>query len=165
MKYPTIRTIYFLGFMVCSLMLSFALYLEYIQGLLPCPLCQLQRIALIIIGLLFLSALMFKPSRISTKVFAFFITLFCVIGALLAGRQIYLQHLPSGSVPGTCVPGLSYLFSMLPFHEAIKTAIQGSSDCAEIVWQFLGLNMAKWTFIAFIFLALTAIWQIKRIKQ
>lgn len=165
MKLPSVKSFYLIGFLCCAAALGGALYLEYSQALAPCPLCQLQRIALGIIGALFFTALFFNPSKLSTKIYGVSISFFGIIGMLLAGRQIYLQHLPANSMTGECIPGLRYLFSIMPVREALKTAIKGSSNCADVLWKFLGLNLAEWTFIIFTCLLLLALWQIKRVKQ
>ena len=43
---PPRRIAYFLAFFVCAILILYALYLQYIEGLEPCPLCVFQRICL-----------------------------------------------------------------------------------------------------------------------
>src|SRR5687768_4975489 len=45
-----------LGFVVCAALLAYALYAEHVLGLAPCPLCIFQRVAVIVVGVLFLLA-------------------------------------------------------------------------------------------------------------
>ena len=41
---PPRRIGYLLGFLVCAGLMGYALYLQYGEGIEPCPLCMLQRI-------------------------------------------------------------------------------------------------------------------------
>jgi len=41
----------------------------------------------------------------------------------------------------------------LPFGSMLETVLMTSGDCAEVDWQFLGLSMPVWTFIAFAIMA------------
>ncbi len=51
---PPRRIAYLLGFLVCAGLMGWALWLQYGQGLEPCPLCVFQRIAVSLIGITFL---------------------------------------------------------------------------------------------------------------
>lgn len=164
MKFPSIKICYFFGFIVCAAMIGFALHLEYADNLLPCPLCQLQRIVLGIIGILFFLAMLTPVKRITILIYGFTISVFSTCGFLLAGRQIYLQHLPSG-VQESCGAGLSYLFKVFSVNQALMMAIKGTGECAKVVWRFLGLNIAEWSFIVFVLLAVLALVQIARIRK
>jgi len=164
MKSPSVKICYFIGAILCFVGLGFALYLEYVDQLPPCPLCQLQRIVIGVMGVIFFTALFHSPTKLSAKIYGFIITFVGIIGMLLAGRQIYLQQTIPSHLQQECVPGLSYLFSIMPFGEALKTAIQGSGNCAKVMWQFLGLNIAEWSFIIFVVLILLSLWQIKNVK-
>ena len=56
--------------------LSFALYLEHVQGLDPCPLCIFQRVGLIAMGLIALIAFIHNPiSNAFKRSYAFLATL------------------------------------------------------------------------------------------
>ena len=71
-----------------------------------------------------------------------------VTGALIASRQVWLQHLPPELVP-ECGPGLDYMLNVFPFTDAIKMALTGSGECAEVKWRFIGLSIAEWSLIMF----------------
>jgi disulfide bond formation protein DsbB len=68
----------------------------------PCPLCILQRWSFAFIALC--GALMIIPGLylIIKKVLLLFAGLFSIGGGVIAGRQIYLQNIPSDQVPGLC---------------------------------------------------------------
>ena len=60
----------------------------------------------------------------------------CCIGSIIAGRQIYLQNLPSDQIP-TCAPPMDFLMDTLPFFEVIQTILLGDGNCAEYEWRFI----------------------------
>ena len=67
----------------------------------------------------------------------------------MAGRQIYLQNLPSDQVP-TCAPPMDFLMDTLPIFEAVQTVLLGDGNCAEVLWSFMGVSIPGWTLIGFI---------------
>ena len=48
------RSGYAIGFLICAALLGFALYLQYYEEQDPCPLCILQRVAFIVLAIVFL---------------------------------------------------------------------------------------------------------------
>ena len=150
--FPSRRLINFFGFLVCAGLLSYAYFLQYYQGLEPCPLCIFQRVAFIALGVVFLVAAVHNPHDWGARLYALLLLLTGAIGAALAGRQVWLQSLPPDQVP-ECGPGLNYMLDMFPLSEVIETVLRGSGDCAKVDWTFLSLSIAGWTLILFIALA------------
>jgi disulfide bond formation protein DsbB len=134
---------------------------EYGGGLHPCPLCLLQRYALMVVGAIFLLAAWHNPKRIGLRIYASVGLLFAVGGAIAAGWQVWLQHQPIGTAE-TCVPGLDYLFAMLPTYKAIAVIFSSPANCAEVTWRLWGVSMPGWSLFFFIILILAALWQIKQ---
>lgn len=128
---------------------SFAMYLQLQLGLHPCPLCITQRVFVLLVGLAALSGLIFGPKKLFWWLHAALIALLCMAGAGVAGRHVWLQHLPEDQVPA-CGPGLGYLFDNFPLAQALRTLFAGDGNCAETVWTFLGLSIPEWTLINFI---------------
>ena len=133
----------------CIALMVFGLYLEYIQGLEPCPLCVFQRIAYILIGLIALIGATHNPKDLFLVIYKFLIIITAITGALIAGRQVWLQHLPPELVP-ECGPGLDYMLNVFPLSDAIKMILTGSGECAEVKWRFIGFSIAEWSLIMFI---------------
>src|SRR5256714_15111734 len=50
------------GFLACAGMLAFGYYLQFVVGLEPCPLCIVQRILLLALGVAFLAAALHHPA-------------------------------------------------------------------------------------------------------
>ena len=148
------RRWYWLGLLASlSLLATAYFYFQLELGLDPCPLCMFQRACLVGIAAMCLAGLIFRPGRFGAKLLAFFGTIFSVLGVAIAGRQVWLQHLPEDKVP-ECGPGLDFMLEVMPFQEIIKTVLTGSGECAE-VHPVLGIGMATW--MVFIFIVMTVV--------
>ena len=143
------RIFFLIIFLCCVSLIIFGLYLEHIQGLDPCPLCVFQRIAYILIGLIALIGATHNPKDLFLVIYKFLIIITAITGALIAGRQVWLQHLPPELVP-ECGPGLDYMLNVFPLSDAIKMILSGSGECAEVQWRFIGFSIAEWSLIMFI---------------
>jgi disulfide bond formation protein DsbB len=78
-------------------------------------------------------------------------------GAAVAGRQVWLQHLPPDQVPA-CGPDLYFMLENLPLARTIEKLFKGSGQCAEVKWTFLNLSIAEWSLGWFVLFALLALW-------
>ncbi len=169
--------LFLVGFWVSFGVLGFTFFLEIHVHLVPCSLCIFQRVFLIISTVIFLIFLIHvgwlllastagqKTSHDEARdsVYALGMSfktvmsyavvgfLMALIGLAFSLRQIYLQSLPPSAVPG-CGPGLNFLFQAYPVLDALKIVLQGSGDCAKIDWRGLGLSLADWAGIYFVFL-------------
>ncbi len=146
----------------CVVLLSFGFYLEYFKNLSPCPLCLLQRLFYFMILLINVFSL-FLLSAVRYKItFLCISTFFSLLGAITAGRQVWLQHLPSDQIP-ECGPGVVYLLEVYPLQKVLEIIYRGSGSCAETLWEFLGLSIAGWSTIFFIFLLTYSLASAKRL--
>ena len=150
----TRRTGNLLGFLGCVGLVAYALYVQYGMGLEPCPLCILQRVAVITAGLLFLAAFLHNPRDRGARVYGVLIDLAALLGILIAARHIWIIAQPPGAV-AECGASLDYMMDVLPLHEVLGKVLTGSGECAKIDWQFLGLNMPTWVLMA---LACVGLW-------
>ena len=158
---PRRRVAFFLGFLVCAALMAWAFWLQYGEGLEPCPLCMLQRVVVVTIGLIFLVGTFHEPGRVGAWIYALLILVVAGIGAALAARQVWLQSLPKDQVPA-CGMGLSYMLDTMPFFDAIRRVLEGSGECAEKAWVFLGLSIAGWTLAFFVAIAFVGIALVRR---
>jgi disulfide bond formation protein DsbB len=141
------RVLNLLGFVVCVGLMAYALFVQYGLHLEPCPLCILQRVAVITLGLIFLLAAVQNPGRAGSAVYAALLALAAAAGAGVAGRHLWLQNLPPDKVPA-CGPGLDFMLDAFPLSEALQMVLSGSGECADISWWLLGLSMPAWVLIA-----------------
>lgn len=147
-----VRSLFAVVFLMCVACMAAAYYLQYHQGLMPCTLCIMQRLAYILVGLTALLGLICPYQRNGFRLWAFLSFLFAALGGVLAGRQVWLQHQPlDPNAP--CVPGLNYLFRAFPFPKALNLALHGSTDCGQVNWTFLSLTMPEWSLFCFVIMA------------
>ena len=138
----------------CAALLGYALYVQHVEFLDPCPLCILQRVAFMWIGITALLAAIHNPGKTGRWVYALILAVGGIGGAVIAGRHIWLQNLPPDQVPD-CGMGLNYMLDTMPFTEVFSEVFYGSGECAQIDWTFAGLSMPWWTLIWYI--GLTAV--------
>ena len=153
------RICFLLGFLICVVLLAIAVYFQLVDGLEPCPLCISQRLVILLIGLVFLVAGLHNPKQTGIKGYALFGTVVALLGASIASRHVWLQHLPPEEVP-ECGPGLAYMFQYFPLFDTLKLMLSGTGDCAKVDWTMLGFSMPAWTLLAFIMLAMLSFLQI-----
>jgi len=149
----SLRTVFLCGFLFCAALIAVALYLQYVRHLEPCPLCIIQRVQVIALGLLMLAGAVQDPSAWGRRVYGALILLVAGSGIAVAGRHVWLQHLPADQVP-SCGPGLSYMLEKFPLHRTLALVFRGSGECATVNWTFVGLSIPGWTLIIFCVLAL-----------
>ena len=90
----------FLGiFIATALMMGFGYWLQFAEGLEPCPLCMTQRIFIMLAGLTALVAALHGPGRAGIRVYGSLVTLWCLVGGGFSLRHLWLQSLPRGRRP------------------------------------------------------------------
>jgi len=140
-----------IGFAICLMMMAYAYYSQFHDGLEPCVLCIFQRIALITLGIIFLIAFLHHPKAMGARIYGTLLLLIAAAGSTISIRHIYVQHLPSWMTP-PCGPGLNYMLKTLPLNKFIIKAFTGTADCSIVTWRFMGLSMPEWTLIWFVIL-------------
>ncbi len=142
------RMILALGFALCVTLIAIALYFQYGLGLEPCPLCILQRIVVMALGLVFVIAVLHNPSLRARRVYGILIILIAGLGLGIAGRQVWLQTVPQANLGG-CGVGLDYMIETFPLSKTLELVFRGSGDCSEVQWIFLGLSIPAWMTVVF----------------
>ena len=150
------RSVWLIGFLACSGAMAFALYLEHVVGLEPCPMCVFQRVAMIFTGLVFLLGMLISPKGGWSWLVAGLAAAGASAGAFVAGRHVWLQNLPEDQVPA-CGAGLEAMMSMFPLQDVVRLVLTGDGNCAKIDTSLFGLSLPAWTFIGFAALLLWAI--------
>lgn len=155
----TFRGVFVVGFLACLSMLLIAGYFQFIEHLDPCPLCILQRVMVLAVGVIFLLGALHNPVNTGRRVYGVLVVLLAGIGAAIAGRHVWLQQLPADQVP-TCGPGLNFIVENFPLNQAIDMVLRGSGECADVMWTFLGLSIPGWTLVAFVVMILMGLSQL-----
>ena len=145
------------GFLICVALMAYALYAQHQLMLEPCPLCVLQRVAVIALGAVFLVAALHNPAGGWRWLYVVLVGLAASFGIAVAGYHVWMQNLPEDRVPA-CGPGLDYMLENFPLTEVVTMVLRGSGDCATVDWQFLGLSMPAWVLIAVSGLGMLGLW-------
>ncbi len=141
----------------CALLLAFGYYLQYGQGLQPCPLCLVQRGFYYAVIATCVVAALHAPRGRGQVVYGVIAALFAFGGAAVAARQTWLQHLPPDRVP-QCGPDLYFMLENLPLATTLQKLITGTGECAVVDWTFLGFSIAEWSLVCFSAIVLYAAW-------
>ncbi len=157
----TQRKWYLFVLVCCASLLGFALYNQYVDYLDPCPLCIFQRVVFFAMGVIALLAAIHNPGRTGQQVYSWLLVISATVGALIAGRHVWLQSLPADEVP-ECGPGLNYMLENFPITEVFSTVLRGSGSCAEVIWSFMGMSMPMWTLAWYVGLGLLTLWVLYR---
>ncbi|MDX1901577.1 MAG: disulfide bond formation protein B [Gammaproteobacteria bacterium] len=142
------RLFWFNGFLLTLFLVGVSFWLENYAGVIPCPLCLLQRFTFITMGVFFLLGTFFD-ARIWHIMLGSITSLLSLTGVLLSGRQVWLQYLPQDQ-QSDCGVSLTYLFKILPPSQALSKILEGSTECARVAWKFLSLSLAEWSLIFFV---------------
>jgi disulfide bond formation protein DsbB len=150
----TFRAQFLLGFALCAGLIGYAMYTQLHGGLMPCPLCIFQRIAFAALGLVFLAGGLHAPRGAGgRRAYGLLGLIAAGIGGAIAGRHVWLTHLPADQVPA-CGPGLGFMLEAMPLAGVIRQVLTGSGECANVDWTLLGLSMPAWSLLWFVLLGL-----------
>ena len=138
----------------CVAMLAFGLYLQHVVGLEPCPMCIVQRYALVLVAIVAgVTAFASKKGWLITG--SSLLMLLCGLGAFVAARQSFLQWYPPEVA--SCGRDLYGMIETFPLKRAIPMIFKGSGDCSKVDWTFLGGSIANWSFVCFVGIGLVAL--------
>lgn len=150
------RWLYLAGASTVAVLFGSALYLQYVLRQDPCPLCMVQRVIFIAIGVLFFIAALHNAKRAGAKIYSVLIALVALTGAGVASRHIWIQHLPADQVPA-CGPGLDFMLQHFPMSEVLQELMHGSGECAAKGWTFLTLGIPEWSLVWYVLLGVFAV--------
>lgn len=151
------RTCYLFGFLACAGLIGYALYVQFVGRLMPCPFCILQRIAFAAVGVVFLLGALHGPRTAGgRRAYGLLTALAALVGIGIAGRHVWVQLNPPEL--SMCGGGLDFMVSMNGWPGAIRKVLTASGDCSDIDWTFLGLSMPMWSLIWFVMLGAWALW-------
>ena len=148
------RRILALVSVACVAMLAFGMYLQHVVGLEPCPMCIVQRYALVLVAIVAaITALARRKGLLVTG--SGLLVLLSGLGAFVAARQSFLQWYPPEVA--SCGRDLYGMIETFPLKRAIPMIFKGSGDCSKVDWTFLGASIANWSFVSFVGIALVAL--------
>ena len=138
----------------CLALLGFGLYLQHVVGLEPCPMCIVQRYALLLVAVI--AGISSASGRRGFQVGGIVLLLLAAgFGAFVAARQSWLQWYPPEVA--TCGRDFYGMIETFPLKRAIPMIFKGGGDCTAIDWTFLGGSIANWSFICFVVIAVVGL--------
>jgi disulfide bond formation protein DsbB len=152
---------YLLGFVGSFGLVALALWIQTRYQLNPCPLCISQRMVFMALGLLFLITAFVKANTLLSKIFTLLLVLTALGGAGVAIRHWWLQA-HRDSMIADCGVGFDYMFENFPLQKALTLVFRGTGDCAAIDWTFLGLSLPQMSLLAYLGLAVYAVYLTKK---
>lgn len=140
--------------LLCVSMLAFGMYLQHVVGLVPCPMCVVQRYCDFLV--LFFAVLGAATAKRALQLATFVLLLVSACaGAFVAARQSFLQWYPPEVV--SCGRDFYGMIENFPLNRALPMIFKGSGDCSKVDWTFLGGSIANWSFVWFSFAAVVAL--------
>lgn len=159
-NYP--RLLNFAGFLLILILVSAALLIQNLYHLMPCPLCILQRLCYFGLGLWFFIFAFLPQTFLWRRWQGVLLLMTSGVGLFLSLKQVSLQ-MANQKEAASCGPGLQYMLQNMPLPSAIQTILTGTGDCSVVDWRFLGLSMAAWSALCFLFfIAWAMIWIFKK---
>ena len=146
------KTYSLLVFLLCSGLLGVALFLQHV-GLggvhyPPCPLCILQRIGFLVVGLSSLFSYFFPRVHFSFTLTAW---LACLFGLLVALRHAYVIAYPQISCG---LDPLEVFINQFQIVQLFAFFFKADGFCSMPLPPVLGLSVPNWSLIGFVFLML-----------
>ena len=133
------RRIWLFILLVCAGLLSFGMYLQHVVGLIPCPMCIVQRYAMVLMALVALMGAVL-PGRKTALIAGSWLVLLAGGGAYVAARQTWLQWYPPEVV--SCGRDFYGMIETFPLQRAIPMIFKGGGDCSKVDWTFFGGSIA-----------------------
>ena len=135
-------------------LLLYGVYLQEVVGLVPCPMCIVQRYAMLLLAAC--AALGAATRSRGAQIAAALGVVVCATGgAFVAARQSWLQWYPPEVA--SCGRDFYGMVESFPLQRLIPMIFRGSGDCTKIDWTFLDGSLANWSFVSFCALALGAV--------
>lgn len=140
------KTTNIIGLSGCVLALLYAfVFLGNYLGLEPCPLCILDRIVVVLMGLVFLAGV--KAESVFLRLgLSGANVVFLALGLLLAGRHVWLQNQPVDDAH-VCLADSETAKSLT---ELVGKAFGAGADCQLIMWEFAGLSIPMQVLLMFV---------------
>jgi disulfide bond formation protein DsbB len=130
------------------LAMAVALYLQYGLDLKPCPLCVMQRIALILAGAIALAGALLARRRGAQIAFLGASLLSALAGAGVAVWHVWILAFPPESM--SCGRPFEWFHADFPLAVWLPRLFRGDGDCLSTEWSLLGLGIPHWSLLGFV---------------
>jgi disulfide bond formation protein DsbB len=132
--------------LICLALIGGAMYIQVVMGEAPCPLCILQRYALLFIAIFaFIGASM--NGRFGLSICEGLVLISAIAGGIAAGRHVWIQTHPTESCG---IDVLQPIVDGLPLASLFPLGFQVAGFCETPYPPVFGLSLAQWALIAFV---------------
>jgi disulfide bond formation protein DsbB len=133
-----------------------ALYLQYVVGLAPCPLCVIQRMGYIAAAIFaLLAALALRGGWLRPTLGGLAIISAIAGGGVAAWHAWLLTHPPESLGCGRPFEWFSDDFPLVTW---LPKLFRGDGDCLAVDWTFLGLGVPHLSLLTFLALTVLLVW-------
>ena len=152
------RIVLLLIFLICITVIGYALYLQLVINLLPCPLCIAQRIAYWLVGLTAIFAFIHNPRGLGQQIYYSFITVFSLIGLILALRHSWVIRYPESEAFQCGISAEEEFLNDLSIANWWPSMFEANGDCADVKWEFMSLTIPNWSAISFLLILIISVY-------
>jgi disulfide bond formation protein DsbB len=132
-----------------------ALYLQHAKGMLPCPLCVIQRYLFLGIAMFSLIGALAHKIKIGAG-----LALLCGLGGLgVVGKHLYVLAHPGFSCG---IDPMETVLNRVPTATLLPSVFRADGLCEAAQETVFGLNVPQWSAIWFVVLTLALIWVVAR---
>jgi disulfide bond formation protein DsbB len=146
--------VFTLVFLVAFGLVGFALYLQHARNLDPCPWCIVQRIGLLVVGLIALVAALHRPGRSGTIFYSVLGGAVAIAGAAAGAYHVWLQSDPVRAAKCVGSP-VERILDATGIGRWAPPLLQYDGPCSLKPWDLLGLSIPEWSAAWFVILAVT----------
>ena len=129
----------------CLGLLGVALYLQIVRGMLPCPLCILQRYAFLAVAIFCLIGAFLKPAGV--RMAGGLAMLSALIGAGVASRHLWVKAHPNISCG---IDPLETSLNTIPSAKLFPLMFQADGLCSAEYEPILSLSIPQWSMLWFV---------------
>jgi len=136
-----------------------ALYLQHAMGMLPCPLCVIQRY--FYLGIAFFSLIGAWMGKSANKIKAGAgLALLCALGGLgFVGKHLYVLAHPGFSCG---IDPMQTTLNKIPTATLLPGLFRADGLCEAAQETVFGLNVPQWSAVWFVILTLALVWVLVR---
>lgn len=147
------RSILFIVGTISLALLGFALYLQHVKGLAPCPLCVIQRYAFFGIGLFALVGAFGN----ATKLGGVMALLSSLGGAGVAIHHVWIQANPTISCG---IDPMETMLNRIISADLLPQVFRADGLCSALHDPILGLSIPQWAAVWFVALSVLLLWSL-----
>ena len=140
-------------FAVCLGLLGFALYLQHVKALDPCPWCVVQRIGFMLVALIALVGALHRPGVAGTFVYSLLGLATALAGVAAGAYHVWLQSDPERAAKCAGSP-VERILDQLELGRIVPPLLQYDGPCTLKPWSLLGLSIPEWSLAWFVLVAI-----------